>query len=86
MYQKLNNLLSFEVNCPDLATITFVIKDDNVLFRDQIVGQFSLPLKCVRPGYRSVHLKDKYNNLILNSKLIVRCNWKTSEEKGGKAK
>ena len=39
----------FYVNCPDLAIVKFVIKDDD-LGKDQIIGHYSIRLSNVKEG------------------------------------
>lgn len=40
---------------PDLAILRFVVMDDDTL-SDDFIGQYSLPLESLAPGYRYVHI------------------------------
>lgn len=55
----------------DLATVTFVVSDADLVSADDFVAQYSLPLYCIRDGYRYVPLKDKHGKLIDNSSLLI---------------
>lgn len=46
----------FDVFCEDLDLLAFVVKDKD-FGQDDFIGQYVIPLKCLRPGYRVVPLK-----------------------------
>ncbi|XP_060049872.1 1-phosphatidylinositol 4,5-bisphosphate phosphodiesterase delta-4 isoform X3 [Erinaceus europaeus] len=51
--------LCFRVQVPELALLRFLVKDYNWKFRDDFVGQYTLPWTCMQQGYRHIHLLSK---------------------------
>ena len=47
----------FAVTEPDVAVLLFAVYDHDTASRDDFVGQYALPLACVRRGFRCVPLK-----------------------------
>ncbi|KAJ8415058.1 hypothetical protein AAFF_G00007560 [Aldrovandia affinis] len=50
-----NQTFEFQVSVPELALLRFVVLDDDYI-GDDFIGQYSVALECLRPGYRSVPL------------------------------
>nr|XP_045002929.1 1-phosphatidylinositol 4,5-bisphosphate phosphodiesterase delta-4 isoform X2 [Jaculus jaculus] len=48
--------LCFRVLVPELAILRFVVKDYDWKSRNDFIGQYTLPLTCMKQGYRHVHL------------------------------
>lgn len=61
----------FAISNPDLAYLTFCVYDYDVATADAFIGQYSLPVTCIRPGIRSVPLKDSHGKTYENSSLLV---------------
>jgi len=47
----------FEVAEPDVAVLLFTVWDDDVLSADDFMGQYALPVRCLRRGVRCVPLR-----------------------------
>ncbi|CAH1795147.1 unnamed protein product [Owenia fusiformis] len=56
-----NESFNFNVNCPDLALIRFLVKDNQVMSKNDLIGQTCIPFNSIQPGYRYVHLLDKHD-------------------------
>uniref|UniRef100_A0A4W5K189 Phosphoinositide phospholipase C n=1 Tax=Hucho hucho TaxID=62062 RepID=A0A4W5K189_9TELE len=46
----------FQINLPELAMVRFVVLDDEFI-GDEFIGQYTIPLECLQPGYRHVPLQ-----------------------------
>ncbi|XP_071775347.2 inactive phospholipase C-like protein 2 [Centroberyx gerrardi] len=46
----------FQINLPELAMVRFVVLDDDFI-GDEFIGQYTIPLECLQPGYRHVPLQ-----------------------------
>eukprot|EP00004_Rigifila_ramosa_P005356 TRINITY_DN1585_c2_g1_i1.p1 TRINITY_DN1585_c2_g1~~TRINITY_DN1585_c2_g1_i1.p1 ORF type:complete len:959 (+),score=234.78 TRINITY_DN1585_c2_g1_i1:344-2878(+) len=55
---------------PDLAVLSFTVTDEGSA-ASTMVGQYSLPVRCVRQGYRSVPLSDAQQYSIVFASLFV---------------
>ena len=40
----------FDIECPDLALIRFVVQDEDVFGEPNFLGQATFPVKCLRSG------------------------------------
>ncbi|XP_046860493.1 inactive phospholipase C-like protein 2 isoform X2 [Xenia sp. Carnegie-2017] len=45
----------FHINIPELALVRFVVLDDDFI-GDAFIGQYSIPVVCMRQGYRHIRL------------------------------
>ncbi|XP_056335007.1 1-phosphatidylinositol 4,5-bisphosphate phosphodiesterase gamma-2 isoform X2 [Danio aesculapii] len=62
---------SFEVNEPDLAFLRFVVFEEDMFSDAKFLAQATSPFRCIRSGYRSVPLKNRFSeNLELASLLV----------------
>jgi len=61
----------FPLSHPELATLTFVVSDADLISSDDLIAQYSLPVTSLRDGYRFVPLKDKHGKLIEKSSLLI---------------
>jgi hypothetical protein len=61
----------FPIVNPDLALLTFEVSDSDFISSDDFIGHYSLPLNCVREGYRFVPLKDSQSNTYEKASLFV---------------
>jgi len=55
----------------DLATVTFIISDADFVSKDDLIAQYSLPMYCIRDGYRFVPLRDKHGKFYENASMLV---------------
>ncbi|TDG96417.1 hypothetical protein EPR50_G00241560 [Perca flavescens] len=63
--------LRFTVHAPELAMVRFVVEDYDKTSKNDFVGQYTLPLRCMQQGYRHIHLLSKDGTSIPPSSLFV---------------
>jgi len=68
-----NHKMEFDVNVPELCLVHIKVVDEEMgrIGKDTFVAQYSLPLRCLQSGYRTVHLKNKFDEYIWGSSLFV---------------
>ncbi|KAF7639855.1 Phosphoinositide phospholipase C [Meloidogyne graminicola] len=59
-----NENMSFPLACPELAILRFCIKDFDSTSRDEFIGEFSVPVQSIRPGYSHVRLNTGNQHLL----------------------
>ncbi|CAJ0936218.1 unnamed protein product, partial [Mesorhabditis belari] len=68
-----NESFEHELVCPEMALIRFVVKDFDATSSNDFVGEFSLPVQSLRPGYSSMRLHTGYaHTLDTSATLFVR--------------
>ncbi|XP_072303376.1 inactive phospholipase C-like protein 2 [Eucyclogobius newberryi] len=72
----------FQINLPELAMVRFVVLDDHFI-GDEFIGQYTIPLECLLPGYRHVPLQSLTGEELLHARLFVHVAL-TSRRGGGK--
>ncbi|KAI1297248.1 1-phosphatidylinositol 4,5-bisphosphate phosphodiesterase gamma-1 [Halotydeus destructor] len=72
--------VNFTVHNPDLALIRFVVNDEDMFGDVQLLGQACYPVKCLRPGYRSVILSNGHSNCLEFSSLLIHLEIKTIKD------
>uniref|UniRef100_A0A6Q2ZG51 Phosphoinositide phospholipase C n=1 Tax=Esox lucius TaxID=8010 RepID=A0A6Q2ZG51_ESOLU len=60
----------FQVNLPELAMVRFVVLDDDFI-GDEFIGQYTIPLECLQPGYRHLPLQSMTGEDLLHAQLFV---------------
>uniref|UniRef100_A0A8C4ZD10 Phosphoinositide phospholipase C n=1 Tax=Gadus morhua TaxID=8049 RepID=A0A8C4ZD10_GADMO len=60
----------FQINLPELAMVRFVVLDDDFI-GDDFIGQYTIPLECVQPGYRHVPLQSLTGEELPHARLFV---------------
>lgn len=70
-----NQELKFPVAYPELAILYFKVSDADLVLSNDMLGQYVLPLNCIREGYRSVPLKDKNGSTYEKASLLVHVKW-----------
>ncbi|XP_054828535.1 inactive phospholipase C-like protein 1 [Eublepharis macularius] len=73
----------FQINLPELAMIRFVVLDDDYI-GDEFIGQYTVPLECLQPGYRHVPLRSFVGEIMEHVTLFVHIAI-TNRSGGGKA-
>jgi hypothetical protein len=70
----------FEIARPDLAHLVFVVRDhdDFSVTSDQFIGQASIPLRLMRPGYRVIPLRRADLSPIPDAHLFCKIEWRRS--------
>ena len=66
-----NNTIEFDVICPPMAYIRFAVYDEDMFGDPNFVAQAVFPFESLRLGYRSVPLKNAYNEDLELSSLLV---------------
>jgi len=61
----------FAVHNMDLALVTFIVSDADLISSDDLIAQYSLPLNCLREGYRFVPLKEKHGKTLEKASLLI---------------
>ncbi|UXI18032.1 hypothetical protein NH340_JMT03975 [Sarcoptes scabiei] len=61
----------FNVYLPDLAMIRFLVLDDDYI-EDDFIGQLTVPVTCLQPGYRHVRLMNLHDEVIPNASLFIQ--------------
>uniref|UniRef100_A0A3Q4GEY8 Phosphoinositide phospholipase C n=1 Tax=Neolamprologus brichardi TaxID=32507 RepID=A0A3Q4GEY8_NEOBR len=72
----------FQINLPELAMVRFVVLDDDFI-GDEFIGQYTIPLECLQPGYRHVPLQSLTGEELPHAKLFVHVAL-TNRRGGGK--
>ncbi|XP_031178836.1 inactive phospholipase C-like protein 2 isoform X2 [Sander lucioperca] len=72
----------FQINLPELAMVRFVVLDDDFI-GDDFIGQYTIPLDCLQPGYRHVPLQSLTGEELTHAKLFVHVAL-TNRRGGGK--
>ncbi|XP_075037141.1 1-phosphatidylinositol 4,5-bisphosphate phosphodiesterase delta-4 isoform X1 [Mixophyes fleayi] len=63
--------LQFKIHVPDLALVRFVVEDYDKTTRNDFIGQYTLPFRSVKSGYRHIHLLSKDGTKIPPSTVFV---------------
>lgn len=72
----------FQINLPELAMVRFVVLDDDFI-GDEFIGQYTISLECLQPGYRHVPLQSLTGEELPHAKLFVHVAL-TNRRGGGK--
>ncbi|XP_004676692.1 PREDICTED: 1-phosphatidylinositol 4,5-bisphosphate phosphodiesterase delta-1 isoform X2 [Condylura cristata] len=62
----------FKVNVPELALVRFVVEDYDASSKNDFIGQCTIPLSCLKQGYRHVHLLSKNGDQYPSATLFVK--------------
>ncbi|XP_053327732.1 inactive phospholipase C-like protein 1 isoform X2 [Spea bombifrons] len=60
----------FQINLPELAMVRFMVLDDDYI-GDEFIGQYTIPIECLQPGYRHVPLYTFVGDTMDYAKLFV---------------
>ncbi|XP_056409569.1 1-phosphatidylinositol 4,5-bisphosphate phosphodiesterase delta-4-like [Hyla sarda] len=63
--------LQFKIYVPELALVRFLVEDYDMTSRNDFIGQYTLPFKSIKPGYRHIHLLSKDGTKIPPATLFV---------------
>ncbi|XP_017062298.1 1-phosphatidylinositol 4,5-bisphosphate phosphodiesterase gamma-1 [Drosophila ficusphila] len=66
-----NESCEFTVHNPHFAILRFEVQDEDMFAETHFIAQACYPLKCVRQGYRSVILKNKFSEELELSSLLI---------------
>ena len=56
-----DDTFDFQIVNPDLALLRFVVYDVDIFGDSNFIGQYTVPVKCIRSGYRSIPLKNAFS-------------------------
>lgn len=62
----------FKVHVPELALVRFVVEDYDASSKNDFIGQSTIPLSCLKQGYRHVHLLSKNGDQHPSATLFVK--------------
>nr|XP_033787632.1 1-phosphatidylinositol 4,5-bisphosphate phosphodiesterase delta-1 isoform X2 [Geotrypetes seraphini] len=66
-----NSKFTFDVDVPALALVRFVVEDYDVSSKNDFVGQYTIPFKSLKLGYRQIRLLSKNGNQYPSAMLFV---------------
>ncbi|KAH8303730.1 hypothetical protein KR018_008971 [Drosophila ironensis] len=66
-----NEACEFSVRNPQFAILRFEVQDEDMFAETHFIAQACYPLTCVRQGYRSVVLRNKFSEELELSSLLV---------------
>lgn len=66
-----NETCEFEIFNPYFALIRFLVQDEDMFGDSNFIGQATYPVRCLRTGYRSVPLKNIYNEDLELASLLI---------------
>ncbi|GAB0091623.1 1-phosphatidylinositol 4,5-bisphosphate phosphodiesterase gamma [Sergentomyia squamirostris] len=72
-----NEICEFHVKNPHFAMLRFEVQDEDMFGEPNFIGQAVFPVNCIKPGYRSVPLKNKYSEEIELAVLLVHISIRT---------
>jgi len=56
---------------PEMDLISFLVHDADFVSSDNFIGQYVLPVTCLREGFRIITLKDKKSHPYANASLLI---------------
>jgi len=59
----------------DLATLTFIVADADFVSADDFLAHYSLPVTCLRDGFRYVPLRAKHGKFYDTASLLIFAKW-----------
>nr|XP_022335650.1 1-phosphatidylinositol 4,5-bisphosphate phosphodiesterase gamma-1-like isoform X2 [Crassostrea virginica] len=77
---KDNNCGIFDLICPEMALIRFVVYDEDTFGEPNFVGQATYPVTCLHPGYRSVPLKNGFSEEMEMAALLIHVDKRNPKE------
>ncbi|XP_031575010.1 inactive phospholipase C-like protein 1 isoform X2 [Actinia tenebrosa] len=73
----------FHINLPELALVRFIVQDDDFI-GDAFIGQYTLPMECLLPGYRHIRLLSFTGEPLDSATLFVHVTITSFNEAGQK--
>ncbi|KAK2162254.1 hypothetical protein LSH36_101g04011 [Paralvinella palmiformis] len=73
----------FDVINPEVALIRFVVQDEDMFSEANFLGQATYPVRCLRPGFRSIQLKNGFGEDLELATLLVLIDLKNPMEEDG---
>uniref|UniRef100_A0A1I8AVI0 Phosphoinositide phospholipase C n=2 Tax=Steinernema glaseri TaxID=37863 RepID=A0A1I8AVI0_9BILA len=66
-----NETFTFPLHSPDLAIARFVVKDFDSTSANDFIGEYTIPVTSIRPGYSHIRLNTGYNHTTDESASIL---------------
>lgn len=70
----------FDVDCPDLAMLRFVVYNVDMFGDASLLGQATYPVRCLRTGFRSVPLRNEHSEPLELASLLVHLQFRNAKE------
>ncbi|XP_048731959.1 1-phosphatidylinositol 4,5-bisphosphate phosphodiesterase gamma-1-like isoform X4 [Ostrea edulis] len=70
----------FDLICPEMALIRFVVYDEDTFGEPNFVGQATYPVTCLKSGYRSVPLKNGFSEEMEMAALLIHVDRRNPKE------
>ncbi|XP_067931452.1 1-phosphatidylinositol 4,5-bisphosphate phosphodiesterase gamma-1-like [Watersipora subatra] len=67
-----NEATDFDIVNPQLAMIRFCVQDEDVFGDPNFLGQATIPVSCIKSGYRSIPLLNEYSEELELASLLVK--------------
>lgn len=75
-----NEICEFHVQNPAFAMLRFEVQDEDMFGEKNFLGQAVFPVNCLRTGYRSIPLKNKFSEELELASLLVHIAIRTEGE------
>uniref|UniRef100_A0A0K0EWS5 Phosphoinositide phospholipase C n=1 Tax=Strongyloides venezuelensis TaxID=75913 RepID=A0A0K0EWS5_STRVS len=59
-----NQFFTFPLYCPEMALVRFVVKDFDTTSTNDFVGEYTIPVSSIRPGYSHIRLNTGYGHTL----------------------
>ncbi|CEF61442.1 C2 domain and Phospholipase C,phosphatidylinositol-specific, X domain and Phosphoinositide phospholipase C family and Phospholipase C, phosphatidylinositol-specific, Y domain and EF-hand domain and EF-hand domain pair and Pleckstrin homology-like domain and Phospholipase C,phosphoinositol-specific, EF-hand-like domain and PLC-like phosphodiesterase, TIM beta/alpha-barrel domain-containing protein [Strongyloides ratti] len=59
-----NQSFTFPLYCPEMALVRFVVKDFDTTSTNDFVGEYTIPVTSIRPGYSHIRLNTGYGHTL----------------------
>nr|CAB3264929.1 1-phosphatidylinositol 4,5-bisphosphate phosphodiesterase gamma-1 [Phallusia mammillata] len=79
-YWDENTAFDFDVHCPDTAFARFTVYDQDMFGDPNEIAMATIPVTCMKPGLRSVPLKNQYSEDIHLAALLVNVDIRSARE------
>lgn len=77
---KDNNFVVFDLLCPELALIRFVVQDEDTFGEPNFLGQATYPVPCIKSGFRSIPLKNGFGEDLEMAAILVQLEMRNPQE------
>lgn len=71
----------FHISLPELALVRFLVQDDDFI-GDAFIGQYTIPMECMLPGYRHIRLLSVNGEPLESATLFVHVTISSLNEAG----
>ena len=76
----INETFVFDVTCPPLAKLFFIVKNEDMFGDHSFVAQACFPVTSLREGHRSVPLKNNFSEELPLSALLIDIRMQNAQE------